>query len=62
MKKMVPDVYAIGTYYPEYYHMGGGYGNLLSYGSFNNYKNLGTSMWTLLFIQMARQLPLILLS
>ncbi|ADL04753.1 nickel-dependent hydrogenase large subunit [Lacrimispora saccharolytica] len=41
-EKMIPDVYTIGTYYPEYYHMGGGYGNLLSYGCFNNYKDLGT--------------------
>ncbi len=42
VEKMVPDVYTIGTYYPEYYHMGGGYGNLLSYGCFNNYEDLGT--------------------
>ncbi len=41
-EKMIPDVYTIGTFYPEYYQFGGGYGNLLSYGSFNNYKNLGT--------------------
>ena len=42
IEKMIPDVYIIGTYYPEYYHMGGGYGNLLSYGCFNNYQDLGT--------------------
>ncbi|GLC82821.1 nickel-dependent hydrogenase large subunit [Lacrimispora brassicae] len=42
IEKMIPDVYIIGTYYPEYYHMGGGYGNLLSYGCFNNYEDLGT--------------------
>lgn len=41
-EKMIPDVYTIGDYYPEYYHMGGGYGNLLSYGCFNDYKDLGT--------------------
>ena len=41
-EKMIPDVYTIGDYYPEYYHMGGGYGNLLSYGCFNGYKDLGT--------------------
>ncbi|WP_024295270.1 nickel-dependent hydrogenase large subunit [Lacrimispora indolis] len=42
MEKMIPDVYTIGTYYPEYYHMGGGYGNLLTYGSFYDYRDLGT--------------------
>ncbi len=42
LEKMLPDVYTIGTYYPEYYHMGGGYGNLLSYGSFYDYRDLGT--------------------
>lgn len=41
-EKMIPDVYKIGNYYSEYYHIGGGYGNLLSYGCFNNYKDLGT--------------------
>jgi hydrogenase large subunit len=39
---MIPDVYDIARYYPDYYRMGGGYGNLLTYGSFNNYKELGT--------------------
>ncbi|MDW2798852.1 nickel-dependent hydrogenase large subunit [Clostridium boliviensis] len=41
-EKMLPDVYEIGTYYPEYYHFGGGYQNLLSYGCFYGYKELGT--------------------
>lgn len=41
-EKMIPDVYEIGHYYSEYYHIGRGYGNLLSYGCFNNYKDLGT--------------------
>jgi hydrogenase large subunit len=40
--KMIPDVYKISEYYPEYYHIGKGYGNLLSYGCFDNYKELGT--------------------
>ncbi|WP_352400844.1 nickel-dependent hydrogenase large subunit [Anaerotignum sp.] len=40
--KMLPDVFKIGEYYSEYYHIGKGYGNLLSYGCFDNYKALGT--------------------
>lgn len=40
--KMIPDAYTIGEYYQDYYHNGGGYGNLLSYGCFNNYAELGT--------------------
>ncbi|WP_216828479.1 nickel-dependent hydrogenase large subunit [Alkalihalobacterium elongatum] len=39
---MIPDVYDIARYYPEYYRLGGGYGNLLTYGAFNDYKELGT--------------------
>lgn len=39
---MIPDVYTIADYYNEYYHIGGGHQNLLSYGCFNNYKDLGT--------------------
>ena len=42
VEKMIPDVYEIGKYYPEYFDIGGGYGNLLSYGCFDNYKELGT--------------------
>lgn len=41
-EKMLPDVYDIANYYPDYYRLGGGYGNLLSYGAFNDYKELGT--------------------
>lgn len=41
-EKMIPDVYDIANYYPDYFRLGGGYGNLLTYGSFNNYKDLGT--------------------
>ncbi len=39
--KMIPDIYTIASYYPEYYEMGRGYGNLLSYGCFNDYQVLG---------------------
>lgn len=39
---MVPDVLTIARYYNEYFSLGGGYGNLLSYGCFDNYKELGT--------------------
>lgn len=41
-EKMLPDVYTISEYYSDYFLMGGGYGNLLSYGCFNDYKDLGT--------------------
>lgn len=41
-EKMIPDVYDIARYYPEYFHLGKGYGNLLTYGAFNDYKELGT--------------------
>lgn len=40
--KMIPDVYTIAEYYSEYYKIGGGYGNFLSYGCFYDYKDLGT--------------------
>lgn len=40
--KMIPDVYTIGHYYSECFHFGGGYGNLLSYGCFDHYRDLGT--------------------
>lgn len=40
--KMIPDVYSIAEYYKDYYNLGKGYGNFLSYGVFNNYKALGT--------------------
>lgn len=41
-EKMIPDAYTIAEYYSEYYKIGGGYGNLLSFGCFDNYKALGT--------------------
>lgn len=41
-EKMIPDASTIAQYYSDYYKLGGGYGNLLSYGCFNNYKELGT--------------------
>lgn len=40
--RMLPDVYIIAEYYKDYFSIGRGYGNLLSYGCFNGYKNLGT--------------------
>lgn len=42
IEKMIPDAYTIAHYYGEYYQMGKGYGNLLSYGSFDGYEDLGT--------------------
>ncbi|MDD2422437.1 MAG: nickel-dependent hydrogenase large subunit [Heliobacteriaceae bacterium] len=39
---MLPDVYTIAEYYPEYFDLGKGYGNLLSYGCFDGYSDLGT--------------------
>ncbi|RBW70969.1 nickel-dependent hydrogenase large subunit [Bacillus taeanensis] len=41
-QKTLPDAYSIAEYYQDYFQMGGGYRNLLSYGSFNNYRELGT--------------------
>lgn len=41
-EKMIPDVMTIARYYEDYYHNGIGYGNLLSYGCFNDYDELGT--------------------
>lgn len=38
---MIPDVYIIAEYYNDYFSIGGGYGNLLSFGCFNGYKELG---------------------
>lgn len=40
--RMLADAYTIAQYYSDYYNMGGGYGNLLSYGCFDGYKDLGT--------------------
>lgn len=37
---MIPDVTAIGRCYEEYFHLGGGYGNLLSYGLFQQIQGL----------------------
>ena len=41
-EKMLPDVYDIAHYYSDYFQLGKGYDNLLTYGSFNHYKELGT--------------------
>ncbi len=35
LDKMIPDVYTIAEYYSDYYHIGGGYKNLMSYGVFD---------------------------
>ncbi|RCX19488.1 hydrogenase large subunit [Anaerobacterium chartisolvens] len=40
--RMLSDVYTIAEYYRDYFYIGRGYGNLLSFGCFNGYKNLGT--------------------
>lgn len=40
--RMLEDVYIIADYYSDYFSIGGGYGNLLSYGCFNGYRELGT--------------------
>ncbi|WMJ76856.1 MULTISPECIES: nickel-dependent hydrogenase large subunit [unclassified Sedimentibacter] len=40
--KMIPDAYTIAEYYEEYFRIGRGYGNLLSFGCFNEYEKLGT--------------------
>jgi len=40
--KMVPDAQTIAHYYQDYFDMGRGYGNFLSFGCFNNYSQLGT--------------------
>ncbi len=42
INKMIPDAYIIAHYYSDYYSIGRGYGNLLSYGCFDRYKELGT--------------------
>jgi hydrogenase large subunit len=34
-KSYIPDVLAIGDYYRDYFNIGGGYGNLMSYGLFS---------------------------
>lgn len=39
---MIPDALAIAQYYGDYFAIGGGYGNLLTYGSFDHYQELGT--------------------
>lgn len=39
---MVPDVYEIARYYDDYFAMGRGPGNLLTFGLFDRYEQLGT--------------------
>lgn len=41
-ERMIPDVYTVGEFYPEYYQNGTGYGDLLTYGCFDGYPTLGT--------------------
>lgn len=36
--RMIPDVYTIAKYYPDYFYNGFGYKNLLSYGVFDSYE------------------------
>lgn len=38
IKKLIPDVYIIAEYYPEYFKNGVGYKNLMSYGLFYSYE------------------------
>lgn len=40
--KMIPDVYALAKYYPDYFHIGAGPRNLMTFGVFNDYAELGT--------------------
>ncbi|WP_277668890.1 nickel-dependent hydrogenase large subunit [Caproiciproducens galactitolivorans] len=40
--KMVSDMGVIANAYQDYFHLGGGCGNLLSYGCFQGYDSLGT--------------------
>jgi len=40
--KMIPDAYLIAEYYQEYFELGKGYANLLSFGCFDGYDELGT--------------------
>lgn len=39
---MIPDVYTLAEFYPDCFEMGEGYGNFLSYGCFDSYKDLGS--------------------
>lgn len=40
--KMVPDACTVAEYYKDYFEIGRGCGNLLSFGCFNDYERLGT--------------------
>lgn len=41
-EKMLPDAYDLAHYYADYFQLGKGYDNLLTYGAFHHYKELGT--------------------
>lgn len=43
INKMLEDVYIISNYYKDYFDIGKGHGNLLSYGVFEDYRNEGFS-------------------
>ncbi|MGE4277710.1 MAG: nickel-dependent hydrogenase large subunit [Lawsonibacter sp.] len=40
--QMIPDAYTVAESYPEYFEIGRGYGNLLTFGCFYGYERLGT--------------------
>jgi len=42
IEKMIPDVYVLAKYYSDYYHIGAGPRNLMTFGVFNDYTELGT--------------------
>ncbi|KAF6575293.1 nickel-dependent hydrogenase large subunit [Paenibacillus sp. SEL3] len=42
LAKMLPDAYVLARYYDDYFHIGAGPRNLMTYGLFNNYLDLGT--------------------
>jgi len=39
---MIPDAYAVAEYYKEYFEIGRGYGNFLTFGCFDGYERLDT--------------------
>lgn len=56
--KAIPDVYVIARYYDDYYHIGKGPGNLLSFGVFDRYQEIGTLYVDPLVYQNGTILPL----
>ncbi|MFD0959033.1 nickel-dependent hydrogenase large subunit [Paenibacillus chungangensis] len=41
-EKLISDAYLLAKYYPDYFQIGQGHGNLMSYGIFFDYSELGT--------------------